>query len=177
MKVINPVHWGMTGMYSKLNGDKDSPVPGIPYSDSEYITDEQINAALADNDHGVAKLTALLRGKEWDDWKERYLPRLMDYSEKMVSNETIEDAENQARESTELGFKHAKDSLALNNERLGMNLSSNQRAHQNKSMGMSETLSKVGAVNDARVGAHDRQNALISGGMAMSINTSPEGES
>jgi hypothetical protein len=137
-----------------------------------HITDNQIKDALEDKDSGVANLTALLRGEEYNDWKERYWQRTQDFAEKMASDETIVEAVDQAKTSTSQGFENANTAMAMNNERYGIQLNPEDKAQQEKSMGMSEVAQMVNNTNDARVGAKDRQNQFVSGGMGMSLDTS-----
>ncbi len=139
-----------------------------------HITDRQVEDALSDKDQGVADLTALLRGQEWDDWVDRYLPMIDEEAQNIVTGVNIEKAVAQADSSVTQSFDNARRGMALSNERLGIEQSATQQNQQERSMGLSEVAQRVDKVNDARVSATDRDRAIVAGGMNGSINTAQD---
>lgn len=139
-----------------------------------YITDKQVENALKDKENGVSELMGILSRAEWNDFTSRYLPRIKEQADRITSGENITDAVNEARSSTGLAFDTAEKNMKLNNERLGLNLSARQKQQQQSSMGLSEVAAQVNNVNDARVSAIDRDNALLSSGFASSMKTDTE---
>lgn len=129
---------------------------------------------LEDKDHGVAKVTAMLRGNEYNAWRARYLPMIREEGENIVSGVNIDKAIGQAQESVTQSFAGARKGLQMHNTGLGLSQSEAQKNQQRKSMGLSEVAQRVSAVNDARVSATDRDMAIVSGGFNGSIDTSKE---
>lgn len=149
------------------------------YTDGSYdpqgkITQSTIDNALSDKDEGVADLTATLHRNEWDDWQDRYLPMINQEAENILNGTNIKVAEEQAAESVTQSFDNAQRGMTLNNNRLGIQQTQAQQNQQTKSMGLSETAQMVDKVNDARVGAKDRDLAIVSGGLNGSINTAKD---
>ncbi len=139
-----------------------------------YISPSDVTNALKDKDEGVADLTAVLQRHEWDDWQDRYLPMVEEEAENILNGTNIENAEKQASESVTQSFDNAQRGMALNNSRLGIQQTQVQKNQQTKSMGLSETAQMVDKVNDARVGAQDRDLAIVAGGLNGSINTAKD---
>lgn len=139
-----------------------------------YPSDKELQEynALGSNDLGLLPeslsgdandLYAEITRQQWDDFAENDIPYIKDYAAEITSDQLIDDAVSTASSTAAAGFKLSSDSLARKQQSLGLSLTSAQIQNQSADLNRAKAATTVSAMNDARLSATDRKNALMSG--------------
>lgn len=74
-----------------------------------------------------------------------------------------EQAAQQASDAVGQSFANSREGLAMNQARLGLSLTPEEKQVQDRRLGLAEAATRVGAANEAKAGAQDRQQRILAG--------------
>lgn len=135
------------------------------------LSKSEVDSFLSDSKNGASSLMAAISRLEWKDFQERYAPVMRDFSQQVMSGDTVTDAVNDARNSTIQGFANAQKNQQTADSRLGLSLNSGVLETRERSNNLAAAAAQATAVNDARVSAKDRENIILSGGAGAGLRT------
>lgn len=123
---------------------------------------------LNSNDQSASKLLAALSRAQWEDYKARFDPVLDELIAKATDPNAPEVAADRAAAQVKTSFNNAERGLDLEQSRLGLNLTPEQEAVQNRRLSLARAGTAVNAANEARIAKQDDQDRLKSGQAALS---------
>lgn len=173
-------HNGHPGQWKTGGGDKDVFVPA---------TEEQLQAAAEaekkrsepepfdyrhldpekafQGNDGASKLLSDISRAQWEDWQVRYKPKVEELIT-LASDPFADDmAAEQAKGAVQNSFENSRRGLLMQQQGMGVSLDTAEQATQNRKFALAEAASSVDAANTARVGANDRQQKLMAGGLSI----------
>lgn len=114
---------------------------------------------------------ARLQRAEWDDYKARFEP----YNQKLIGLATGDEDNQQAvamaRSSAGLSFANAQRAADQDRERYGTALNADELQANTRGLSHAKAVADVGAVNQARLAASDRDMDIMSGDMSSGLKT------
>lgn len=144
-------------------------LPTILKSSDEYTRETGLHlvdsTAAMRGGQGASGVLGELHRAQWDDWKSRFAPKI-DQLVGMAGDKALPgQAAHQAMQSAGNRFSGARTALAMNQKRLGLQLSGDQVASQDRKFALSEAASMTNAANKARASTLDMQQSIIAGNM------------
>lgn len=116
---------------------------------------------------GASKLFGELTRAQYDDWYTRFSPYISKLGDIAGDTGAPQAAANEAISTVGDSFSSAKKGLDLSQQRLGLSLSPEEQAVQDRRMGLSQAATSVQAANTARTATLDRQQQILAGSSGM----------
>lgn len=112
---------------------------------------------------GASKLLGQISRAQWEDWRTNTAPVIMQLGEMATDQSYVADAQTQAEGAIDQSYTNARSNLGVSQERMGLSLSPEEKAVQDRKLGLSQAASKVSASNTAKIAAQDRQQQILAG--------------
>lgn len=112
---------------------------------------------------GASALFGKLTRAQYDDWEKRFAPYISKLGGIASDANAPHAAATEAISTVGDSFTNAKKGLVLSQQRLGLQLSPEEQAVQDRRMGLSQAATSVQAANTARTATLDRQQQILAG--------------
>ncbi|MGY8872235.1 MAG: hypothetical protein ACKVJE_17500 [Pseudomonadales bacterium] len=147
----------------KLESKIATPTPSNnnPLNSNGLRTFDPSEAYLGDQ--GASKLFGELTRAQYDDWHTRFSPYISKLGDMAGDTAAPQAAADEAISTVGDSFSNAKRGLELSQQRLGLQLSPEEQAVQDRRMSLSEGATSVQAANTARTSTLDRQQKILAG--------------
>lgn len=129
-----------------------------------YLVDP---GAVNSSGQGASQVLGDLSRAQWDDWKERFAPRIEQLAD--IAKDTALPGEMAAQSMTAVGnsFDNSRRSLGMKQAGLGIQLSAEEQGAQDRKMALSEAAAKTNSANKARASTQDMQQSILAGEMGL----------
>ncbi len=150
-----------------------TPVPAPSKDPSGATRDANGNlvidpATAFQGGQGASTLFGQLSRAQWEDWRDRFAPYISQLGAIATDKGAPGLSAQQAMGAVGDSFASTRKGLALNQSRLGMSLSPEEKALQARKLGLSEAATKVKAANESRIATQDRQQQILAGSGGLS---------
>jgi len=112
----------------------------------------------------ASETLAQIHREEWEDWKDRFQPRLEDLARQAQSGELTKADVKRADKSVVSSFDRSEDAQKLRLSRLGLQQDSRQSAASKRMLGLNETATRASVRNNTRIAGQDRDMQILAGG-------------
>ena len=112
----------------------------------------------------ASETLAQIHREEWEDWKDRFQPRLEDLAQQAQSGELTKADVKRADKSVVSSFDRSEDAQKLRLSRLGLQQDSRQSAASKRMLGLNETATRASVRNNTRIAGQDRDMQILAGG-------------
>lgn len=112
---------------------------------------------------GASTVMGQISRAQWEDWRTNTAPIIQQLGTMATDQSYVTDAQTQAEGAIDQSYTNARSSLGLSQERMGLSLSPEEKAVQDRKLGLSQAASKVSASNTAKIAAQDRQQQILAG--------------
>lgn len=113
---------------------------------------------------GASDTLARIHRNQWLDWKERF----QDRTEQLANYASTGDLTRQSIGLAENSVNRGFDSMAQNQDwqqrSIGINMTDQQRASNDRIMGLTKASTMTSAMNQARISGQDRDMQILAGG-------------
>lgn len=107
---------------------------------------------------------ARIHREQWNDWKDRFLPRLEQLAGYAQSGELTQRDIDNADSAVTASFDQVRGSEQARQEGLGLQMTDRQRAASEREMGLNEAATRASMRNQARIAGEDRDMQILAGG-------------
>ncbi len=165
----------MGGPRYQSGGPEDDIDPRIRQTGSyvrppEPILDPNgmLNPGLADwYDDGAMRLMGELTRSQWTDWANRFAPYIDKLTGMATDAARPEEAAQRAMSTVGNSFDGARMGLELDESRMGLSISPEERNARDRSFALAQAGSKVNAANSARAAMREQQDQILAGGASL----------
>lgn len=125
------------------------------------------NAAFK-GDQGASKVLGQLYRAQWEDWKTRFQPYIEKLSDIASSKTYAAGQGDVAAAAINTSYTNSAEALKMQRQGLGLNLTPDQQAAEQRKLSIGRAADSVGAYNQAKISARDLQDQILAGGMGLS---------
>ena len=146
------------------------PILGLVGNEAQASSDlGRINPSDAyRGNQGASALFGKLTRAQYDDWYTRFSPYITKLGDIASDEAAPQAAADEAIGTVGDSFASAQKGLNLSQQRLGLNLSAEEKAVQDRRMSLSQGAASVQAANTARTATQDRQQQILAGSSGLS---------